>query len=167
MGLQVFVFCDCVEKKRLKHPHPFPRLLYIAPNGSPEIRSRDVAKIEQHDEWMLTACKHEGDMMAGGDDIGNAWWVTYLQEALSKAVKSPSREFPVIWHKVIFCGTHTGDHLTIRNVLRLKNELIRLRKVNLVSAGLDKDERDAVKGLIKTLADTVRVSIRLNKPVAF
>jgi hypothetical protein len=29
-------FCDCVEKNRLKSPRSFPRLLSIAPNGSPQ-----------------------------------------------------------------------------------------------------------------------------------
>jgi hypothetical protein len=52
MGLDAVVFCDCVEKDRLKSPHPFPRLLYISPNGSPEIHSRSQAKIEQHYDWM-------------------------------------------------------------------------------------------------------------------
>ena len=46
MGLDAVVFCDCVEKNRLKSPHPYPGLLYISPNGSPEIRSRSSAKHE-------------------------------------------------------------------------------------------------------------------------
>jgi len=52
MGLDAVVFCDCVEKGRLMVQHPYPRLLYIARNGSPEIRSKDPGKVDEHDKWM-------------------------------------------------------------------------------------------------------------------
>lgn len=64
MGLDAVVFCDCVETNRLKVPHPFPKLLYVESNGSPEISSKSPAKIDKHDEWMnLPPCQHEGMMV--------------------------------------------------------------------------------------------------------
>lgn len=45
MGLDAVVFWDCVETKGLKVPHPFPKLLYVESNGSPEIHSKNPAKI--------------------------------------------------------------------------------------------------------------------------
>ena len=36
MGLDAVVFCDCVEKNRLKSPHPFPIFYIFPPNGSPK-----------------------------------------------------------------------------------------------------------------------------------
>jgi hypothetical protein len=52
MGLDAMVFCNCVEKGRLTVPHPYPRMLYIASNGSPGVRSKDPVKVEAHDNWM-------------------------------------------------------------------------------------------------------------------
>ena len=109
MGLDAVVFCGCVEKDRLKSPHHFPHLLYIAPNGCPEIRSSSRTKIEQHDDWMRHACKHE-DMMVGGDHLGNVSSIEFLQQALRRAVRSPGRDFPALWKKVIYSGAHCGDH---------------------------------------------------------
>jgi hypothetical protein len=83
MGLDAVVFCDCVEKGCLLVPHPYPRLLYIAGNGSPEIRSKDPAKIHEHDNWMdLPPCKHEG-MMLAGCSVGNMMFVPHLRDILS------------------------------------------------------------------------------------
>jgi hypothetical protein len=33
MGLDAIVFCNCVEKGKLKKQHPYPDLLYIAADG--------------------------------------------------------------------------------------------------------------------------------------
>ena len=66
MGLDAVVFCNCVEMKRLKVPHPFPKLLYVESNGSPEIRSQNRAKVDRHDEWMaLPPCRHRDMLVAG------------------------------------------------------------------------------------------------------
>src|ERR1035441_4040137 len=80
MGLDAVVFCDCVEKGCLTVSHPYPRLLYIASNGSPEIRSKDPVKVDEHDKWMnLPPCEHEA-MMLGGCNLGNAGSISHLYE---------------------------------------------------------------------------------------
>lgn len=113
MGLDAVVFCDCVEKKRLKVPHPYPRLLYISPNGSPEIRSKDPEEIERHDEWMeLPPCEHEA-MMLGGCVLGNMSLVERVRDALGEALKPPLPRCSVLLGRVLYCGTHTRGHLTI------------------------------------------------------
>ena len=86
MGLDATVFCDCVERGRLTVPHPYPGLLYIASNGSPEIRTKDPAKVEKHDQWIdLPPCKHE-QMRVDGCDLGNAWFITDLYGILSSGL---------------------------------------------------------------------------------
>ena len=127
MGLDAVVCCDCVEAGRLRIPHPSPRLLYIAKNGSPEIRSEDPDEVSRHDAWMHTACKHE-EMMIAGAYLGNATAIAFLQQALLEKVGSPAREFPVLWKEVIYDGTHCG-HLTLNNVRRLDEELRQFGKV--------------------------------------
>jgi hypothetical protein len=166
MGLEAVVFCDCVEKGRLKIPHPFPRLLYIAPNGSPEIRSEDPEKVEKHDEWMHQACKHP-EMMIAGSHLGNITGIEMLRKILQAAVRAPAREFPVLWHKVIYCGTHTGDHLTLANVLRLQDELKRFRKIDFSRHCTRKTDLKLVDEFQSNLSRIAKVAAKINKPVAF
>jgi len=131
MGLDAVVFCDCVEKKRLKVPHPYPRLLYISPNDSPEIRSKDAEEIERHDEWMeLPPCEHEA-MMLGGCVLGNMSLVERVRDALGEAPKPPLPRCSVLLGRVLYCGTHTRDHLTIAQVQRLAKELRQLKGLDL------------------------------------
>ncbi len=122
MGLDAFVYCDCIEKKRLRIPHPFPRLLHIYPSGAPDIRSRDEAKIQLHDECVASRpCEHE-DLMLAGCYLGNASSIELIRTVISAAERQPCRKHPVLWSKVIYCGTHTGDWLNLAEVRRLKAE---------------------------------------------
>lgn len=166
MGLDAVVFCDCVEKDRLKNPHPFPRLLYIATNGSPEIRSDDPAKVELHDAWTHRACAHE-DMMIVGEFLGNAWSIGFLRETLQAAVRAPMREFPVLWNKVIYSGTHCGDYLTRTSVLRLAGELQRVHKIDFEELCVKKRDLEFIQEFQSKITRIVKMAIKINKPVAF
>ena len=126
MGLEAVVFCDCLERGKLKNPHPFPDLVYVAPNGAPEIRSKTDREIGLHDDWMESACRHE-NMMIGGCQLGSAGGIEFLRDALRRTVRRYARDFPVLWKKVIYSGTHTGDHLSLTDVCRQ----IQDSKVNL------------------------------------
>jgi hypothetical protein len=167
MGLDAVVFCDCVEKKRLKVPHPYPRRLFIKANGSPEIRSEDSDEIDRHDQWMeLPPCKHES-MMMDGCDVGNVWYVNRVYDALAAVLKPPLPRCPVLLGKVLYDGTHTGDHLTRGQVQKLATELQQLKKVDLKAAGLGDDDRKAVKDIIAKFTRLTRTAQRINKPIAF
>jgi hypothetical protein len=166
MGLDAVVFCSCAEKGRLKKPHRYPNLLYIAPNGSPEIRSKDEQKIEQHDQWMLDACSHE-DMMLDGDELGSMGGIGFLRDTLRLAVKAPARTFPVLWKKVIYSGTHTGDYLTVAEVKKLAIELDRLSKVDFARLDIDPDNRRYIvefQGILRRLTEA---ALKIGKPMAF
>lgn len=166
MGLDAVVFCDCVERNQLKSPHPFPQLLYIAPNGSPEIRSRSKSKIERHDSWMQQACKHE-DMMIAGGDLGNTSSIEFLRQVLREAVSSPARDFSVLWKKVVYCGSHCGDHLRLCDVTLLHEELRRFRKIKFDALKLKDQDIEYIEQFQKTLSITVKTAIRIKKPIAF
>lgn len=166
MGLDAVVFCNCVEKGCLTVPHPYPRLLYIASNGSPEIRSKDAAKVDEHDKWMnLPPCVHE-DMMLDGCRLGNAGSISHLYEILSEVTTAPGRTYPVLLGKVLYDGTHCGDHLTIRDVRRLSSELDRLEKMKPRTAILREDVRQlaSATGMLRRL---VKTALAVNKPIAF
>src|SRR6266513_2440335 len=51
MGLDAFVYCDCIERGRLLVPHPFPHLLKVGEDGSPFIDSTLPEYYEPHNRW--------------------------------------------------------------------------------------------------------------------
>jgi hypothetical protein len=63
----------------------------VESNGSPEIHSKNPAKIDKHDEWMaLPPCQHR-EMMVAGFYIGNMTLVERVYNALGAALKPPLR----------------------------------------------------------------------------
>lgn len=165
MGLDAFVFCDCVEKGRLRIPHPYPRLLYISSSGSPEIRSNDPAMLQKHVDWMeMDPCqlKHE-TLMMDGDTLGNAGFINEIRERLERTLR-PRSQYSVLLTKVLYCGTHTGDHLTIAQVRRLAIELRQLKRVLQGSVAAD---RRLIIPTINQLERLTRTSLRTMKPIAF
>lgn len=135
MGLDAVIFCNCVETKKLKVPHPFPGLLYPLKNGRPAIRSVDAAKIAKHDAWTkLPPCKHE-DMMVDGCSLGNAGGVGVIYATLWSAQKPLRTKFPILLNKVFYSGVHCLDFLTLTQILKLDVELKQLRKLKLTDLG--------------------------------
>ncbi len=167
MGLDAVIFCDCVEQRRLRVPHPYPRLLYIRSNGSPEIRTKDSTKIEEHDKWMeLPPCEHE-EMMVDGDWLGNIGMIERAREALEHTLIPANINCPVLLGKVLYCGSHTGDYLTIPQVRRLEKELAQLRRLNFKDSGISVADVRLIKAVTKKLERFVKASLRINKPIAF
>ena len=168
MGLDAIVFCDCIEKKRLKVLHPLPKQLYIAPNGSPQIRSNDLHKIEQHDEWMeVPPCNHEF-MQADGAELGNATHIQMVRNALAAVLDDPRRsKCPILMKRVLYSGTHTGDHLTVKQVQRLADELQSLQKADLSNSSMLLEEANGVNATLKAIRRLSNVPLKLNKPIAF
>jgi hypothetical protein len=158
MGLDAFVFCDCYEKGRIRRIPPEFGSLYVLPNGSLEPRSDDPDVLERFDAWRVHACRHEEGMIAG-DYLGNAGYIDWLWDAFWP-IRKP---FPVLLGKVIYCGTHTGDHLALRNVAKLAVELDRLKAYRISDKSLDKD----LQLLRKKLQKLVRVALKTKKPIAF
>ena len=166
MGLDAVVFCDCVERGRLTVPHPYPRLLYISDNGSPEIRSKDPEEIDEHDKWMgLPPCEHE-QMMLDSDHLGNAGHISRLHEILSGFATGRERACPVLLEKVLYSGTHCGDHLSVRDVRRLSSELNQLEKMKPPRALAHEDELH-IASAIGLLRRLVNAALAAHKPIAF
>jgi hypothetical protein len=158
MGLDAFVFCDCYERGRIKRFPPELGPLYIEPNGAVEPRSDDPEVLERFDAWREQACRHEDGMIAG-DYLGNAGQVAQLHDALWRERKL----FPVLLGKVIYSGTHCGDHLSLGGVAKLATELDRLKSIRTGDKDLDKD----VHILRRKLEKLVRVALKIKKPIAF
>jgi hypothetical protein len=156
MGLDAFVYCDCYEKGRIKRRPP--ERVYLQPNGSLEPRSHKPEVLERFDVWRAGACRHEEGMIAG-DFLGNATHVDQLRDALWEK----RNLFPILVGKVIYCGTHTGDRLSLRDVAKLAIELDRLKSIQTGEKSLDKD----LQILRRKLQKLVRVALKIQKPIAF
>lgn len=73
----------------------------------------------------------------------------------------------MLWKKVIYSASHCGDHLTLANVLRLDDELKRLRKVDFAELMLTNDEAACIAQFRKALSSIVKTAIRIKKPISF
>ncbi len=167
MGLDAMIYCDCVEKNRLKVPHPFPGLLYIEKNGSPAIRSKDEAKQEMHDAWMeLPPCKHNS-MMVDGYGLGHAGLINHVNELLQSVLRPPLPSCPVLLERVLYDGTHTGDYLTISQVGKLWLELKKLKRLDLKNLGVSLRDSDLITLVVAELNQLAKAARRVNKPIAF
>ena len=166
MGLDVCVYCDCVEKQKLIEPHPYPKQLFIGRNGSPEIRSVDAAKVERHDTWMqMPPCKHD-EMTAASAHLGNAGHIKLLRDSLS-ASDGLQKQCPTLLSRVLQSGTHTGDFLTNHQVISLASELKALKKTDLGAVGLTSPQVVFLRSLISDLNLISKAALKLQKPIAF
>jgi hypothetical protein len=166
MGLDACVYCDCVEKRRLKRPHPYPKQLYIGRNGSPEIRTVDAAKIERHDTWMqLPPCEHE-EMNADSSHLGNMGFIGVLRDALT-GVSSQLPKCPILLGRVLYNGIHTGDFLSVGQVKRLLREIELLELVDLRLVGFPRNQVKPLTAVTSELRRLAKCALKLKKPIAF
>jgi hypothetical protein len=162
MSLNAVVYCDCVERQRLKVPHPRPELLFIDDTGYPNIRSNDPHDEDLHDQWEAqNPCSHEHFHLVERW-LGNVASVGEIRQKLEQLSEDPSSEYPVLTSKVVYDGSHSGDFLTGKEVVRLRGEVAGLRKI--VEANADATQWD---DFLSKLEDLVGGSLRVNKPISF
>ena len=167
MGLDAMVFCDCIEKGRLAVQHPHPRLLYIASNGSPEIRSKDPVKVDDHDKWMdLPPCEH-AQMMLDSCHLGNVGFISKLRSILSAILRTRGQTCPVLLGKVLYSGAHSGDHLTVVDVRKLSIELNRLKGMQISGVAASGEDAGQIALTIRELRRLVKTALSANKPISF
>ena len=162
MSLNAIVYCDCTEKGRLAIPHPCPDLLFIDERGAPDISSDDPRDIEAHDRWeSLRPCEHEHFWLMERW-LGNASLIRTMRALLSQHSKDPAREYPVLWSKVIYDGSHSGDFLTSDAVQLLTDEVDHLKRIEN-----HRVDTTALIELLRKLEELVQASKSVNKPISF
>src|SRR5579862_7008082 len=167
MGLDAMVYCDCVEKRRLRKPHPNPRLLRIAATGEPWIQSNDPLKWGKHDAWMEHApCKHKEKIL---DDcrVGSAGGVDLARSLLEQVLKSTKLRCPVLMRKVLYMGYHTGDHLTLGQVAKLAREIPPLQELDMKQFGVASADRRYIRQMLRELLRVSRAALKVKKPIVF
>lgn len=159
MGLDATVYCDCFETGRLKERPPNPALVDVCDNGSLECRSDDSKVLSAFDEWrQRRACEHEEGVLLS-HWIGNASHVGLLRSELEK----DATKFSILLEKVLYSGTHTGDYLSGKDVLKLQKELKALAEF----AASDKDSQSFVDEFRVQIAELANAALSVKKPISF
>ena len=122
MGLDACVYCDCLEKKRLRKPLPGDVTLKIEADGYPSLE-RNGATIWEEDgpDWNDFACEHERRQLIH-HRLGNIALVALLRWELKREVSL----YPILLGKVVYNGIHAGDYLGLEQFSQLQVELQRL-----------------------------------------
>src|SRR5438874_462618 len=108
MSLDAAVYCDCMERGRLRTlPHPDWRV-YVDESGARFGRTDDLEVGLAFDRWDADACEHEDGTLLH-HWLGNIAGISLIRDTLSQF---PER-FSLILSKVVYNGTHCGDYLSV------------------------------------------------------
>jgi hypothetical protein len=95
-------------------------------------------------------------MMLDGCHLGNMSFISDLRSLLSGVLKKRGQACPMLLGKVLYSGTHTGDHLTVRDVRRLSSELDLLKGARPSAAAPSGDDARQIALAIRDLRRLVR-----------
>ena len=82
-----------------------------------------------------------------------------LRRKLEQVSENYRSEYPILTTKVIYNGSHSGDFLVGEEVVRLRDEIARLRKVETAVGDSPRDD------LFSKLEDLIEASLKVSKPI--
>jgi len=97
--------------------------------------------------------------------LGNIALIALFRTIVTQLVGHVEDRCLLLWSKVIYNGTHTGDYLTAEQVNELDAEIRYLRSCELT--GLDGENGQYFQDFLGKLEDLIRTSQQVNKPIAF
>jgi len=108
---------------------------------------------------MKAACDHGpmGELVS--HRLGNVALIGVLRERLSRRPDA----FPVILTKVVYDGTHCGDHLDLDQIGSLAAEIESLRTIHCEEESIEK----LLRQLERQMFELVDAAKRVGKPIAF
>jgi len=121
MGLDACVYCDCLEKGRLRNPLPATVSVKVGEDGYPVVVKGNEEIHVDHPDWSDFACIHERRELLHYR-LGNITLIGLLRGELAREASS----FPILCQKVVYSGCHAGDRLTLPQIMELRDELLRL-----------------------------------------
>jgi len=169
MGLDAYVCCDCIEKGRIRTPHPFPERLCIGADGSPDVWTEDLSSDEEcemfdtHWAWQWAqACEHPRCHLVE-HRLGNMSLVGCLRVAVAGLAKEG--QWPILRQKVIYSGIHCGDWLKREEVELLALELRELRALDW--RPFKGEEVRFLPDFLAQMEELIAASRSVNKPIVF
>ncbi len=165
MGLDACVYCDCVEKGRLRTPPPHVEFLHIADDGAPELLTNDLTIYSEFDEWEHSdPCSHE-QLCLLSHRLGNMSGIGWIRMVVEQISAEPETAFPVLWKQVIYSGTHAGDFLTPEEAVRLGAELEQIEHTSYTEYAAE--QLSYFKDFLQMLKELVEASQLVDKPISF
>ena len=160
MGLNATVYCDCYEKGKLRAPPPQPEHVYIEQSGQLCLRWESPGADEHRfNEWQEQACEHQPSGAAVSHSLGNKSAIAQLREILSLG----EGDFSDLLTRVLYNGTHCGDHLDAKAVAGLASEMPALSRLE----GRSEAEKMLLREFEHHMHELIEAATRLNKPIAF
>jgi hypothetical protein len=158
MSLDATVHCDCFERGRLRSL-PLPQWdVHVSDTGGRWAHTASLDEDLAFDQWNITACEHEDGVFLH-HYLGNIERVRLVREGIF-----PYRDrLPIILGRIVYNGIHTGDLLTVEEVVVLRPELDVLAGIQPA----DERQRRCVRYFENQLKDLVAASLRLRKPISF
>jgi hypothetical protein len=156
MGHDACVYCDCYERGRLRTPPPQSELVYVDECG--QVVDAPGADVEAFDAWAATACEHPGGELIH-HRLGNIALIEFLRAELSRSRGG----FPILLNKVVYDGTHCGDHLDLPTVGFLGAEINSMRSLHCE----DSEEEELLRTFERQMEELVAASLAVRKPIAF
>jgi hypothetical protein len=111
------------------------------------------------DEWReQRACEHSGGILLR-HRLGNISLVGLLRSELQRE----AHRFPILVTKVVYSGSHAGDHLRAEQILALQRELELLRGFRCTSRKAD----GFMAEFREQMSELAAAALAISKPIAF
>ncbi len=113
-----------MERDRLRS-QPRPEWhVYVDESGARWAKTADLEDALAFDRWNVGACEHEGG------EVLHHWLGNISGIGLIRAILSDHHErFPLILAKVVYSGSHGGDHIPVAEFPQLAGEMEALSSV--------------------------------------
>lgn len=161
MGLDAHVYCRCISD-RIARQHPFPELLvFSSVEGAYLCGPATERHHEVHDKWFDNSCAHHG--YAARERLGNIAGVALIKETLECAEDRTALRFPLFLRKVVYDGTHTGDHIELGDIPALIKEIEASR---LIVFG-DKNHKEIFEEFMTKMDRLSQACLNTNHPLVF
>ena len=123
MSLHAQVCCDCLERRQAAGTLPPGVSLKVELDGMAVPICEGIEIWEDHPRWNKFSCEHETRALLH-HRLGNISLISLLRAELARA---PDR-FPILLTKVLYSGSHGGDHMPASEIPALLEELEHLSK---------------------------------------
>ncbi len=161
MGLDACVYCDCFEKDRLWEPPPRNIALQVEEDGAvwPEKDDGSDESFFAFDKWRRErACEHPGCVLLH-HRLGNISLIGLVRSELQRE----AARFSILLGKVVYNGSHAGDHLSVETI-----ELLRVELEELASFKCGKRKSDPyIAEFRRQMNELVSAALFVRKPISF